>query len=291
MSAGRSSVLRQPEGSRAAPSGRVFTTQVEEPAVPDDVVAGTVLIKGTRARALFDTGASHSFIGASFARPHGIEVLYSPDYWWVNAPEHSFSVHEECKACPVQIGEWIMLADFLVLNQMWGYDVILGINWLSKYYAVIDCESKVITFREPNQEEVVYHACKSSRFAVTVSASRTRKMIKGGCVAYLATMVETQRKPPMLGDIRVAREFPDVFSTELLGLPPDREIEFVIDLVPGTTPVSKALYRMAPAELVELKAQLQDLLDKGFAKQSSSVGAEFCTFPDILEGRGQWSDP
>nr|CAD1823265.1 unnamed protein product [Ananas comosus var. bracteatus] len=111
-----------------------------------------------------------------------------------------------------------------------GFDVILGLDWLSKYYASIDCESKVITFRKPGQEELVYRACKSMRFEATVSASRPRKLIKGGCVAYLATIVETQKELPTLGDI----------------------------------PVN------APAELKELKAQLQDLLDKGFVKPSVS---------------------
>nr|CAD1827475.1 unnamed protein product [Ananas comosus var. bracteatus] len=188
MLAGRASAPRQPKGS-LAPSGRVFATQVEEPAVPDDVVAGIISINGTRASALFDTGASHSFIDASFAKTHGIEIIYSPDYWWVNAPEHSFSVHEECLAYPVQI--------------------------------VIDCESKVITFREPNQEELVYRACKILRFAATISAARERKMIKGGCVVYLATMVEAQKEHPKLEDIRVVCEFPNVFPAELPELPPD----------------------------------------------------------------------
>nr|CAD1832941.1 unnamed protein product [Ananas comosus var. bracteatus] len=214
MSARRSSASRQPEASRA-PSGRVFATQVEEqPAVPDDVVAG-----------------------ASFEKTHGIEITHNEDYWWVNAPEHSFHVHDECLACPVQIGDWIIPIDLLVLERMWGFDVILGINWLSKYYAVIDCESKVITFCEPNQEELVYRACKSSHFAATVSVARARKMIKGGCVAYLATMVEAQKEHPKLSDIRIACEFPDVF----------------------------------PAELKELKAQLQDLLDKCDAPTSQGV--------------------
>nr|CAD1821613.1 unnamed protein product [Ananas comosus var. bracteatus] len=104
----------------------------------------------------------------------------------------------------VQIGGWIMPIDLLVLNQMWGFDVILGINWLSKYYAVIDCESKVITFREPNQEELVYRACKSPRFVAVLLAARARKMIKGGCVAYLATMVEAQKEHPEVSGIRVA---------------------------------------------------------------------------------------
>ena len=66
------------------------------------------------------------------------------------------------------------------------------------------------------------------------------------------------------------QEFPDVFSEELLGLPPTRELEFTIDLIPGTNPVSKAPYRMAPTELKELKEQLQGLLDKCFIRPSIS---------------------
>nr|CAD1824851.1 unnamed protein product [Ananas comosus var. bracteatus] len=153
------------------------------------------------------SGASNSFIGVSFAKSHDIEISDSPDPWWVYAPEHTFSVTKECLACPIQIGEWIMLADLLVLKRMWGFDVILGLDWLSKYYASIDCESKVITFREPGQKELVYRACQSSRFPATVSASRVRKLVKGGCVAYLATVVETQRERelPTLGDIPKVR--------------------------------------------------------------------------------------
>nr|CAD1818448.1 unnamed protein product [Ananas comosus var. bracteatus] len=194
MSAGHSSLPHQPEGSRAAPSGRVFAAQVEEPAVANDVVAGIVLISGTRTRALFDTGASNSFISMSFAKAHDIEISDSVDAWWVYAPEHTFSVKEECVACPVQIGDWIMPPDLLVLSRMKGFDIILGIYWLSKYYATIDCESKIITFREPGQEEVVYRVCKGSLFAMTVSMSRARKLIKSGCVAYLASVVETQKE-------------------------------------------------------------------------------------------------
>ncbi|XP_020109276.1 uncharacterized protein LOC109724754 [Ananas comosus] len=151
----------------------------------------------------------------SFAKTYGIEISDSSDAWWVYAPEHTFSVKEECAACPVQVGDWIMPADLLVLSLMKSFDIILWIDWLLKYYIVIDCESKVITFREPGQEEVAYRACKSSYFAMTVSASRARKLIHSGCIAYLATVVETQRELPTLGDIPVVREFPDVFPAEL----------------------------------------------------------------------------
>ena len=65
-------------------------------------------------------------------------------------------------------------------------------------------------------------------------------------------------------------EFPDVFLDELQGLPPDRDVEFKIELVPGTTPISRRPYRMPPNELAELKIQLQELLDKGLIQPSSS---------------------
>jgi hypothetical protein len=71
-------------------------------------------------------------------------------------------------------------------------------------------------------------------------------------------------------DIPVVCEFPDVFPKELLGLPPERDVEFVIELKPGTAPISRRSYRMPPNELAELKTQLQDLLEKGFIRLSSS---------------------
>ncbi|KAJ3707632.1 hypothetical protein LUZ61_011337 [Rhynchospora tenuis] len=91
-----------------------------------------------------------------------------------------------------------------------------------------------------------------------------------GCAAYLATIVSINSTNPDLSIIPVVSDYPDVFPEEITGLPPEREIEFPIDLLPGTTPISKAPYRMAPAELKELKVQLEDLLDKGFIQPSSS---------------------
>jgi hypothetical protein len=71
-------------------------------------------------------------------------------------------------------------------------------------------------------------------------------------------------------DIRTVSEYPDVFPKELPGMPPDREIEFLIELVPGTTPIFKGPYRMAANQLAELKEQLEELLDKGYIHPSAS---------------------
>ncbi|KAJ8773598.1 hypothetical protein K2173_005844 [Erythroxylum novogranatense] len=96
------------------------------------------------------------------------------------------------------------------------------------------------------------------------------RMMSKGCEAYLAYVLDTKADGGRLEDIPIVREFPDVFPEELPGLPPPREIEFSVELLPGTTPISIPPYRMAPAELKELKEQLEDLLEKGYIRPSSS---------------------
>ena len=101
----------------------------------------------------------------------------------------------------------------------------------------------------------------------TISA---RCLLQKGCKGYLAHVVDTHSSEVRLEDVPVVRDFLDVFLDDLLGLPPEREINFPIDLVPGTAPISLPPYRMAPAELKELKTQLQELVDRGFIRPSIS---------------------
>ncbi|KAL5559354.1 hypothetical protein UlMin_035565 [Ulmus minor] len=99
---------------------------------------------------------------------------------------------------------------------------------------------------------------------------KARRMLNKGCVGYLASLIELPENGLPANQVPVVQEFVDVFPEDLPGLPPDREIKFSIDLVPGTAPMSKAPYRMAPSELKELKVQLQELMDKGFIRPSFS---------------------
>ncbi|KAL5571846.1 hypothetical protein UlMin_021443 [Ulmus minor] len=106
---------------------------------------------------------------------------------------------------------------------------------------------------------------------VIISSMRARKLLSSGCQGFLATVVDTTHEEKLKPEkIAVVREFPDVFPEDLPGIPPEREISFEIELLPGSAPVSKAPYRMAPAELKELQIQLQELLDKGFIRPSYS---------------------
>ena len=103
-----------------------------------------------------------------------------------------------------------------------------------------------------------------------ISAFRAKRLLRKGCQGYLAHVVDSRKEVLKLDDILVVREFPNVFPEDLPGIPIDREIEFSIDLLPGTSPISKPPYWMTPTELKELKEQLQELLDKGFIRPSAS---------------------
>nr|CAD1837511.1 unnamed protein product [Ananas comosus var. bracteatus] len=131
-----------------------------------------------------------------------------------------------------------------------------------------DCGARIVTFREPGQKEFTFRGCRSTLFATWISSARARQLMSRGCVVFLAIVTEVPTAAPGLEDIPIVREFPDVFPPELTTMPPEREIEFEIDVVPGTALISKASYRMAPAELRELKAQLQDLMDRRFVRPS-----------------------
>ena len=104
-----------------------------------------------------------------------------------------------------------------------------------------------------------------------INVMTTSKMLRKGCQGYLAFVMDRRQEGTRLEDIPIVKEFPDVFPDDISGLPPDREIEFVIELIPGTEPISIPPYRMAPVELKELKAQFEELLSKGFIRPNTSL--------------------
>ena len=150
------------------------------------------------------------------------------------------------------------------------FGVILGIDWLSRHQAIVDCRMKRVTLRTPNEDEVTFIGERSNHLSNVISTATARTMVQKGCEAYLAYVIDTVKARPSVSDIPIVSDFPDVFPEELLGLPPHKEIEFAIDVVPGATTASITPYRMTPLELKELKLQLQEKLEKGFIQPSVS---------------------
>ena len=148
--------------------------------------------------------------------------------------------------------------------------MILGMDWLFRHRAIVNCRMKRVTLRTPNDNEVIFICEKPNHLSNVISATVARKMGLKGCEAYLAYVIDTVKARPSVSDIPTVSDFPNVFPEELPGLPQQREIEFAIDVVLGATPASITPYRMATLELKELKLQLQELLEKGFIRPSVS---------------------
>ncbi|CAD5192555.1 unnamed protein product [Musa acuminata subsp. malaccensis] len=172
-------------------------------------------------------------------------------------------------SCLISIGECELLAD-LILLEIQGFDIILGMDWLSSYHASVDCYTKIITFCIPDQPIFYFEGIRHDLPPCLISALQAYHFMQKDCFCYMVCVKEHSNQETHLNEITVVKEFPDVFPDDLPGLSPDREGEFTIDLVPGTTLISKPPYRMAPLELEELKKQLQELLDKGFIRPSVS---------------------
>ena len=252
-----------------APARAYAMKAVEDTDAPD-VIAGNFQIFDTTVHALIDPGSTHSYICTDI--PNLGKLLRSEteyDILVTNPLSHSVIVNRVYRDCPIKIREYEFLGDLIELSFK-EFDVILGMDWLSRHQAIVDCRMKRVTLRTPNENEVTFIGERSNHLSNVISAATARTMVQKGCEAYLAYVIDTVKARPSVFDIPTVSDFPDVFPEELPRLPPHREIEFSIDVVPGATPASITPYRMAPLELKELKLQLQELLEKGFIRPSVS---------------------
>nr|GEY65619.1 hypothetical protein [Tanacetum cinerariifolium] len=160
---------------------------------------------------------------------------------------------------------------------MCEFDIIMGMDWLTKHHATIDCRSYRVIFGNIHTPEFIYHGSLSGKSMQNISALQTRTLLSHGCEGFLATIHDTTSDVPSIHDQQIVSEFPDVFPDELPGIPPVREVEFNIEHIPGSEPISKDPYRMAPIELKELKNQLQELLERGFIRPSDIDKTAFRT--------------
>ena len=139
---------------------------------------------------------------------------------------------------------------------------------------VVACRMKRVTLRTPSGEEVTFIDKRSNHLSNVIFPATARTKVRKGREAYLTYVIDTKKEELSLSDIPIVCDYRNEFPKDLPGLPPQREIEFAIDIVPGATLASITPYRMALVELKELTLQLQDLLEKGFIFPSvSSWGA------------------
>ncbi|KAL5560324.1 hypothetical protein UlMin_036535 [Ulmus minor] len=187
-----------------------------------------------------------------------------------------------CRSCIVMIESHILLTDLIVLP-MTQFDVILSMNWLSKYQTIIDCHRARVIIGTEDGGVVTYQAnqgVKSSSPILKVCVRGRGKLRSLGYINAIACELKLVGKHSY---IMVVDEYPDVFPDELPGLPPKWEIEFCIDLISKTSIISISPYRMAPTKMIELRKQLQEFLDRGFIQPSTSPWGAPILFLKIRE--------
>jgi hypothetical protein len=227
--------------------GKLNFTTLEELPEGAPIMTGIFSVFNRPALILFDSGASHSFISQKFSSKCQLPFRHAKGLFIIATPGGKTVTNQLIQSVPIQLGSHIIKTTLLVLG-LENVDFILGTNWMTLHQVVLDVASRIVEVNSP--------ICGS--FTLFLPRQESTELC-----AFVLTELSLKKIP-------VVCEYADVFPDELPGMPPDRDIEFAIELQPGTTPISKRPYRMLPAELAELKKQLQDLLDKGFIRPSTS---------------------
>jgi hypothetical protein len=182
------------------------------------------------------------------AKKAKLSLMASGAPYMISTPGGRVDADHVVQKIPLELS-WRIFSTNLIILSGQDIDAIIGMGWMKLHRAVLDIADRLVHLDSPMYGKVILHLPVIS-------------LIK----ASLHHMVELK-----LEDIHVVWEFPDVFPDDLLGMPPERVIEFKIELQHGTTPIANAPYKMSPVKMNELKIQLQGLLDKGFICPSTSL--------------------
>jgi hypothetical protein len=243
------SMANRQKGSRRGPTprtGRANYTTMEIP-MGEEVLAGTFFLNEHPVIILFDSEASHDFMSSTCAKKAKLSLVASGAPYVISTPGGRVDANWIVQKALLELSRRIFHTNLIILGGK-GIDVILGMSWMKLHRAVLDIAGRLVHLDSPVYGKVTLHLPVIPHIKASLHHVAERK----------------------IEDIHVVREFLDVFPDDLPGMLPERAIEFKIELQPGTAPIAKALYKMPPVELKELKIQLQGLLDKGYIRPSIS---------------------
>ncbi|XP_073151776.1 uncharacterized protein [Henckelia pumila] len=224
--------------------GRVFAMNHDQ-VVPDSaIVTGMIRIAEIPVFVLINTRATHSFIYVSFLMKLGIVLEESISRFCV-----SLTSGEELKSISVvrnykiQMQSLDLCANFIVL-EMVDFDAIFGMDWLTQNEAIIDCKRRIVALKIKDGKSFVFRATSKRSTPSMISAGTACQLLSKGCTGLIASLNGDQEmQQPKLDEVEIVKDFPEVYPDNVVGLPPIKEVEFGIELLPETKPASKAPYR------------------------------------------------
>jgi hypothetical protein len=219
-----------PQRGLALRTGHANYITVEEIPTEEEVLAGTFFINECPIIILFDSGASHDFMSSICAKKAKLSLVVSKVPYVISTPGGRVDANRMVQKVPLELSGRIFNINLIILSGQ-GIYIILGMSWMKMHRAVLDIASRLVHLDSPMYGKVILHLPAISRIK-----------------ASLHHVVELK-----LEDIHVIREYLDVFPAEFPRMPPERAIEFKIELQPGIALVAKALYKMLPVEMKELK--------------------------------------
>ncbi|GJY79054.1 putative reverse transcriptase domain-containing protein [Tanacetum coccineum] len=240
-------------------SGRAYALGGGDVNPGSNTVTGTFLLNDHHAYMLFDSGADKSFVSNTFSAllditPYALDVSYAVEL----ADGRTSETNTVFMGCTLGLLGHPFNIDLMPI-ELGSFDVIIGMDWLAKNHAVIVCDEKIVRIPYGNEILIVQgdkgDKEKKSKLSI-ISCEKVQKYMEKGCQLFLAQVMvketEDKSKEKRLEDVPTVRDFPEVFLEDLPRLPPTRQVEFQIDLVPGAAPVARAPYRLAPSEMEEL---------------------------------------
>jgi hypothetical protein len=232
----------------------------EEAAVAPDVALGQFLVDSVLATIMIDTGAQFLYISTKFVKERLLPTKPRPRPILTSSPLGEKRSTLECRGVKLAFEGQLFTADLTVLEST-SIDVILGMDWLAKHNRMVSCNPMFKQLEHPSGTKV----------RIEPQSSKTATM--------LCNMSGKE-----IEEILVVCEFSDVFPEDLTELPPNQDVEFVIELMPGAGPVVKSPHQMSSEELDELKKQLKKLLEQGFVRPSASPWGSYVLFVEKKDG-------
>ncbi|GJW20445.1 reverse transcriptase domain-containing protein [Tanacetum coccineum] len=249
--------------------GRAYMLRDKNAHQDPNVVTGTFLLNQHLAKVLFDSGADKSFISISLASKLNSPSITIDTFYDIEMADGNLvSTNTVIKGCTLTLLNQPFKIDLMTIK-LGSFDIVIVMDWLSKYHAKILCDEKVVHI-PINGETLIIRGDRSKTQLNLISCIKIERYISQGCQVFMIQVMERKPDEKRLEDIHVVKEFSDVFPEDLPGLPLVRQVEFQIDLIPGATPVARTPYRLAPLEMQELFNQLQELVDRGFIRPSTS---------------------